>query len=144
MKLVVNKCYGGFGLSEKAYEKLIEYGIPVRKYIEQERDPKTLLYKPEPLNDGEVIFDRDLNDPAAPGKTDVNASLRRLDGRYWENWIRHDNRSHPLVVRVVDELGSEADGRHAKLEIVEIPDDVEYEIDEYDGIESIHEVHRSW
>ena len=26
----------------------------------------------------------------------------------------------------------------------EIPDDVEWEIDDYDGIETIHEVHRSW
>ena len=28
--------------------------------------------------------------------------------------------------------------------IIEIPDDIEWEIDNYDGIESIHEKHRSW
>lgn len=41
MKLVINGCYGGFGLSDKAYEKLAEWGVPVRKYEQQERDPQT-------------------------------------------------------------------------------------------------------
>jgi hypothetical protein len=30
------------------------------------------------------------------------------------------------------------------LEIVEIPDDVEYTIEEYDGLEHIAEKHRTW
>ena len=30
------------------------------------------------------------------------------------------------------------------LKIVEIPDDVEWFIDDYDGIETIHERHRTW
>ena len=37
MKVVINKCYGGFSLSEAAYEKLIEYGVPAQKYVEQKR-----------------------------------------------------------------------------------------------------------
>ena len=41
-------------------------------------------------------------------------------------------------------MKEKANGPCASLEIVQIPDDVEYEIDEYDGSESIHEVHRSW
>ena len=41
MKIVINKCYGGFGLSDAAYEKLIEYGIPARAYQEETRDPET-------------------------------------------------------------------------------------------------------
>lgn len=43
--IVINKCHGGFGISEEAYKKLIEWGIPVQKYVEQERDPKTGRYK---------------------------------------------------------------------------------------------------
>ena len=43
-----------------------------------------------------------------------------------------------------EELGAEANGDHASLVVVEIPDNVKYEIDEYNGQESIHEVHRSW
>ena len=44
MKIVKNSCFGGFGLSDEAYEKLIEYGIPVGKYHEEPRNPKTGLY----------------------------------------------------------------------------------------------------
>jgi len=53
-------------------------------------------------------------------------------------------RTCPLLVRVVEEMGEKANGRFAKLEIIEIPDDIKFEIDEYDGFESIHEKHRSW
>ena len=55
-----------------------------------------------------------------------------------------DDRADPILVRVVEELGAEANGKFASLKVVEIPDDVQYEIDDYDGFESIHEVHRSW
>lgn len=145
MKVVINTCFGGFGLSEAAYEKLIEWGVPVRKYIEQQRDPETHLFKPEPLNDGEVIFDRELT---PVGEDSINDLYHRykpnaLGGRYWETWTR-DNRTHPLVVRVVEELGATANGRCADLAIVEIPDGVEWHVHEYDGNEHIAENHRTW
>jgi hypothetical protein len=53
-------------------------------------------------------------------------------------------RDDPVLVQVVEELGEKADGRYSQLKIVEIPDDVEWDIQEYDGIESIHEKHRVW
>jgi len=53
-------------------------------------------------------------------------------------------RDDKLLVQVVKELGAEANGSNANLLIVEIPSDVEWEIDEYDGFEKINEVHRSW
>ncbi len=133
MKVVVNRCYGGFGLSEKAYLRLNELGVPIRKYIEQERGPNG-LYIPQPLNNGEVIFDRSLDD-------DYKHST--LFGRYWDSWTSQ-NRSHPLIIQVVEELGGAASGSLSKLEIVEIPDDVEWEIDDYDGMERVAESHRTW
>ena len=147
MKVVINKCHGGFGLSEAAYEKLIEWGVPVRKYIEEQHDEKTGLFTREPQNEGEVIFDRELT----PAEESSFAALyhkykgkSRINQRYWDCWTR-DNRAHPLVVRVVEELGSErASSDVAKLEVVEIPDGVEYEVEEYDGLEHIAEVHRTW
>jgi hypothetical protein len=54
------------------------------------------------------------------------------------------NRSHPLLLRLVKEMGAEANGPHADLMIVDVPDGVEWEIDQYDGAETIHEAHRSW
>jgi hypothetical protein len=53
-------------------------------------------------------------------------------------------RADPLLVQVVEELGEFADGRHAELKIVEIPDDVKWQIDEYDGLEWVAEKHRTW
>jgi len=44
----------------------------------------------------------------------------------------------------VKELGKKSWGRCAELKIVEIPNGIEYEIDNYDGVETVHEKHRSW
>jgi hypothetical protein len=139
VKVVINACFGGFSLSEAAYERLIELGVPVKKYIEEQRDPETHLFLKEPANDGEVIFDRDLSvsdDKLARG-------MRSLCGRYWDCWTR-DNRTHPLVIRVVEELGEKANGRCAKLKVVEIPEGVDWQIDEYDGNETVREKSREW
>ena len=82
MKIVINKCYGGFGLSNEAYDKLIEWGVPVQAYIKQQRDPETKLYLDEPLNDGEVIFDRRLDEPES-----INHAMTRLtNAPYWDCW----------------------------------------------------------
>jgi hypothetical protein len=125
MKIVINSCYGGFSLSQLAYEKLIEWGVPVQKYIKEKKS----------ANDGEVIFDRSLDENPD--------DWSNLVGRYWETWLS-DNRAHKLLVRVVEELGKAADGPCAKLKIVEVPIDVKWKIDEYDGFEHVAEVHRTW
>lgn len=146
MKVVINRCYGGFGLSEAAYEKLIEWGVPVRKYMDQERDEVTGLFKEQPLNDGEVIFDRELTPKGEDRLNDLYWEFKgrsKMTGRYWDCWTR-ESRSHPLVVRLVEEMGKAANGECAELKVVEIPDGLEYHIDEYDGIEHIAENHRTW
>jgi len=65
-------------------------------------------------------------------------------GRYWECFINRNNRNHPILLKVVKELGKKSWGRCAELKIVEIPNGIEYEIDNYDGVETVHEKHRSW
>ena len=84
MKVVINKCYGGFGLSKEAlarYEELGGYGF---------------------------------------------------------------QRNDPILIQVIEELGEDANGDFAELKIVEIPDDVEWFIEEYDGMEWVAEKHRTW
>ena len=91
MKVVINRCFGGFSLSEKAYEFLgLEWDDYGYKY----------------------------ND--------------------------HDLRTDAKLVECVEALGDEADGIFVELKVVEIPDDVEWKINYYDGLETIHEVHRVW
>lgn len=49
------------------------------------------------------------------------------------------------LLSIIELLGSEkVSGPFAALKIVEIPDDVVWEITEYDGYERVEEVHRSW
>ena len=86
MKVVINTCFGGFGLSEEAM-----------KYLGAK-------------NSYEYINDR----------------------------------TNPKLVECVETLGDEADRYSSCLKVVEIPDDVEWEIYNYDGKESIHEKHRVW
>ena len=53
-------------------------------------------------------------------------------------------RDDPFLVKVVESLGEAADGRHADLHIVSIPEGVDWQIEEYDGKEWIAEKHRTW
>jgi hypothetical protein len=61
-------------------------------------------------------------------------------GKIYDEFRRDD----PRLVEAVRALGVEASGRFANLKIVEIPDDVEWHVHEYDGYETVHEAHRSW
>ena len=53
-------------------------------------------------------------------------------------------RDDAVLIRVVEELGDAANGFAADLKIVDIPDDVDWEIEEYDGNEWVAEKHRTW
>ncbi len=85
-RIVINECYGGFGLSDQALKLL---GLDWLAVHELPRD-------------------------------------------------------NPGLVTAVELLGDAANGAHAKLKIVEIPDGVEWQIEEYDGNEWVAEKHRRW
>jgi len=51
-------------------------------------------------------------------------------------------RTDPVLVELVENF--EVDGECADLEVVEVPDDVEWHIEEYDGHEWVAENHRTW
>ena len=91
MKVVINTCFGGFGLSDEAL-----------------------------------------------------ARYNELAGTNLEYWSYKEERNNPLLVQVVEELGAKANDTFADLKIVDIPDDVEWYIHEYDGLESVCEQHRTW
>ena len=76
------------------------------------------------------------------------AALKRykeLHGAVPKDWYTWDiDRNDPHLVQVVEELGDAASGELARLRIVEIPDDIEWSIHDYDGVEHVEEVHRTW
>ena len=53
-------------------------------------------------------------------------------------------RNDPVLVEVVEALGSYANGKFADLKVVEVPDDVKWIIEDYDGVEWVAETHRTW
>jgi hypothetical protein len=139
MKIVINTCYGGFCLSETAFEKLVEYGMPVHSYTREERDADG-VYISKPGNTGEVIFDRTLT----PDLPFCSALYIRILGRYWSPWLEQ-HRDWPLLIRVIEELGPEVcSGRDSELKIVEIPEGIDWEIYEDHGIEVVAQKHKTW
>ena len=64
-------------------------------------------------------------------------------GNEWFN-CREINRNDVELVRVVKELGEKANGFCSSLKIVDIPLDVQWFIEEYDGNEWVSEKHRTW
>jgi hypothetical protein len=44
----------------------------------------------------------------------------------------------------MEELGSEANGHCADLKVVEIPNNVQWEIEKAGGMEHVSETHRTW
>ena len=112
MKVVVNKCYGGFSVSRAAILWMRERGSEAAK--------KNVL-------EGEKYPEGSVREHGM------------LDSNYIE-CERHD----PMLVECVETLGRESYGQLSALVVIKIPDDIEYEIDDYDGIETIHEKHRSW
>ena len=51
----------------------------------------------------------------------------------------HENRNNPIFVALVEKMGKGINGDSANLKVVEIPDGLSYEINEYDGYESVNE-----
>lgn len=91
-KIVINRDYGGFGLSKEAFER----------YCDQTGQ------KPDEFYDHDIA------------------------------------RDDPNLIAIVESMGDRANGLCAQLKVVEIPNDVQWQIQEYDGVEWIAEVHRTW
>ena len=114
-RIVINRAYGGFGLSREAILLYLELaGIAYTEEPQQDRDTQNRL--------GNKIM---------------------VDGK--EFYDRYDiPRNDPALVAVVNRLGSKADSEYAKLKVVEVPAGVEWHIEDYDGREWVAEVHRTW
>lgn len=119
-KVAINRCFGGFGLSQEAFEKLLE-----RKGVAYEK------------TEAKHKFREDDSDYWKAGHVDE-------DNAYLSYYHFCQNRSDPDLIAVIEEMGDSANGWAAEIAIVEIPDDVKWHIHEYDGIEHVAEDHRTW
>lgn len=142
MKIVINKCYGGFSLSlkgQKEYLKLVGKEVFFYKQTKYSHHGDGEEYTKVGVEESGFLiyaFTKDFGD-----------TYEKLKNKDWEKYYfsGYDmGRDDPNLISVVEKLGKEANGRSASLEIVEIPDGTNWHIDEYDGMESIDEDHRSW
>lgn len=150
MKVVINKCFGGFGLSPlaiKEYAKLI--GKECYFFKGGLREPYTSIDLEEATKEG--LFNTAFSIPNPNEvliRDEGGLNLTKESDKLYSQislWSRDIERTDLNLIKVIESLGSEkASGRFAKLKIVEIPDGVDYQIDEYDGLETIHEKHREW
>lgn len=141
MKVVINQCYGGFSLSPEALLWLYENGckdiaIEVSEYYGLNKWPE----KENQVKEDIMKFEKYL---ANPGTSSSFIHVFTSDRKYVLIG-RKIERTNPLLVKCVEINGDRSFGSCAKLEVVEIPDGVEFEIMDYDGMETIHEIHRSW
>jgi hypothetical protein len=121
-KVVINKRYGGFGLSDEAF---IEW-CRRKNYQVAILDPEWPSYwavPTAPFSDTPAIVE------TLPDESFYTGDISRGDAD---------------LVAIVEEWAGRADGQYSSLKVVEIPDDVEWEIEEYDGREWIAEAHRTW
>lgn len=110
-KIVINNCFGGFGLSEEAIHEVAR-----RK--------------------GLKLSSEDIG---------VTLPLYLHYDQYGNEFCSHDlKRDDSDLVAVVEEMGEDANDGFAELKIVEIPDNVNWQIEEYDGAEWVAEQHRTW
>ena len=140
--VVINTQHGGFGLSPHAIERYLE--IQGLQYWIRHNERFGSIIGPTYWL---VPEDQQLVEPDAETWHAMSISERQQHNQLHNQQTFSDrdlDRDDPVLVQVVQELGSDASGRCADLKIVQIPADVEWQIEEYDGKEWIAEKHRTW
>ena len=117
-KIVFNTCFGGASLSDKAIERYAEL-----KGITLYKSPEEPIYGTNYYLCTEEVYNT-LSD------------LEKRDFYFYSHDIFRD-RTDPVLVQVIEELGDAANGWSADLQICELPAGTKYHIDEYDGIETV-------
>jgi len=120
MKVAINRCFGGFGISDEAFEKLL--------------DRKGIAFEKEVDPNGSKIMGTSYWKEGMCGKDDGYLSEHEFCG----------DRSDSDLIAVIEEMGSKVNTPYSDIAIVEVPDDVKWHIHEYDGLEHVAEDHRTW
>lgn len=151
-KVVINKCFGGFSISKKAVKMLAEMEGRKCYFFKHDRGSIDRYVPDTESEDGLFWSAFDVKDPnkLLRYKKPWNEMSEKERKAHNNLYSKHDlknmpeNREDKNLIRVIEKLGKDANGRCADLAIVEIPADIEYSIEEYDGNEHIAEKHRTW
>ncbi|MEY8458608.1 hypothetical protein [Lactococcus ileimucosae] len=143
MKIVLNKCFGGFELSHEAKMEIFKKrGIEVFPYIINWRGDGNFYEKYEGLAierfhnslTASIVYFKE--DPKVDSFIEKIFEKTEYDPIYLE--FDYENREDGDLVEVVEKLGKLASGRFSELKVVEIPDGASYKINDYDGFETAY------
>ena len=133
MKLVINSCYGGFGLSPKATKRYLElkgkeacFYKQTNYYHEANGPEYQKVYNLDDLKHEIFVYCT---------TEDQGDILNKFPSNSFQS--RDIPRNDKHLVQVVEELGTEANTSFSNLEVIEIENGRWYKINEYDGYESI-------
>lgn len=131
-KIVINSYYGGFGLSHEAVLRYAELsGI---KLFPDSEFFRSIYYK----------VPREEYEAAVKNCLTECGNYKDIDEKDLILSPTRIPRDDAKLIQVIEEMGEKANDGFSKLKIVEIPDDVKWEINDYDGMEWVAEVHRRW
>ena len=136
MKLVINRCYGGFGLSQLA----------VREYLKR-KGKECFIYSDENIGSGKLYRQTKIENAnifSIYTTKDFGETTTWEEIQEYYFYPRDIDRTDLDLIDVVKKLGNKANGTCSELKIVEIPEGIEFELSEYDGLETVEEKHRSW
>jgi hypothetical protein len=157
MKILINKSYGGFRLSAKAIKMYCELKNKPCYFFEFKNSEGNTEYIPIEIKDineesMHIVAFTVTNPIELAGSQDRfgewSLEQRQESNKKWDEISIDDYkfiRNDPDLIKVVETLGYEDSSvPYCELKIVEIPDDVDWIIEEYDGSEWVSEVHRTW
>ncbi len=158
MKIVINKCYGGFGLSPKGLQAWAKKKNRKCYFFDNERKKGKIdfdTHNPISLEEAKNAFCPsafDIPNPDEilkrnkPWNKMTKKEAQRESKLYKEHSLYDGNieRTDPDLIAIVEEMGKEADGSCAELKVVDIPDGIGWTIEEYDGTEWVAEAHETW
>lgn len=139
MKIAINSEHGVFGLSPAAIKLYCnKAGISCYffniNFVNKDEKYNTILEPTE--NPVGILRWRAFTVP--------NPSEQKDPYKYHFNDSFVDDRINKHLIETIEELGEKANGSFAKLKVVEVPDDIKWHIEEYDGKEWVAEDHRTW
>ena len=129
-KIVLNKCFGGFGLSPTAFKMLWKMkGFEVYPY--REKNDNIILSE-----NREPHFWLKIDPISLKKEFSLLKKKRNKISIIYQKYHCEDiKRDDPDLIKIVEEFGSSANGEYADLKIVEI--NINIQVDNFDGIESV-------
>lgn len=142
MKVAYNACYGGFGLSHKAtikYGKLKGLDLYAYEQVEYKHNGNGVKYIRVDNPEKNSFMHYSTRDLGMVHEGDIPEECH-----YYKSFYDESTRTDKDLISVIEEMGDSASGDCSELKIASIPDGAQFEIDEYDGNESVVPPRASW